>query len=153
MPWLLITCTSTSPAHLVGQNDTASGIPLKEALPHITAIEFKKIKDRGEKFILLDVREKDEYNAAHLPGAINISLNSLQQEILNRIPDTDFRIYVYCMVGVRSAIAAQKLINLGYTDVINISDSFKGWGEAGFPVYNQLGEFVMTPDGFEKKER
>ena len=152
VPWLLLSCSGSSPLHHVEQNMGSHENQLQQYLPHVTAVEFKKIKDNGEKFILLDVREKEEYIAAHLPGSINISLLSLEQEVPNKIQDTDTTIYVYCMIGIRSAIAAQKLTELGYTNVINIIDSFKGWTEAGYPVYNQLGEFVMTPGGYEKKE-
>lgn len=150
--WLLLSCANKSLVHQVEQNAVTPGKSLEKVLPNITAENFKRIKDSGGKFILLDVREKEEYNAAHLPGAINISLHSLGQEIPNRIKDTDTKIYVYCMVGVRSALAGEILTEMGYTNVINISDSFKGWVEAGYPVYNQLGEFIMTPDGYEKKE-
>jgi rhodanese-related sulfurtransferase len=152
-PWLFLSCTVSG--HSVNRVVKNPGTYAESRAGHnssITAVEFKKIKDSGEEFILLDVREKEEYNAAHLPGAINISLGLLEKEAPDKIQNTDTRIYVYCLVGIRSAHAAEKLTEMGYTDVTNISDSFKGWVEAGYPVYNQLGEFVMTPHGFEKKE-
>jgi rhodanese-related sulfurtransferase len=151
--WIFLSCTLHNPSGTkVEQNALAHEKQKAGSLSDITAVEFKKIKDSGEEFILLDVREKEEYNAAHLPGAINISLGLLEKEAPDKIQNTDTRIYVYCLVGIRSAHAAEKLTEMGYTDVTNISDSFKGWVEAGYPVYNQLGEFVMTPHGFEKKE-
>ena len=151
--WIFLSCTLHNPSGTkVEQNALAHEKQKAGSLSDITAVEFKKIKDNGEKFILLDVRESSEYNAAHLPGAINISLGSLESETPKIIQYTDTKIYVYCLIGIRSAIALKRLTEIGYTDVTNISDSFKGWAEAGYPVYNQLGEFVMTPGGFEKKE-
>jgi rhodanese-related sulfurtransferase len=151
--WLIPSVAIGGPSiYQVKQNVVALWKPLKESLPHVTAKEFKEIVDSGEEFTLIDVREPAEYNTAHLPGAINISRGMLEWEAPDRISNTDTRIYVYCLIGIRSLFAAKRLLEMGYTDVTNISDSFKGWISAGYPVYNQHGEFVMTPGGFEKKK-
>ena len=68
------------------------------------------------------------------------------------IKDTDAKIYVYCRTGARSAFATQRLIEMGYKNATNISDAFKGWVVAGYPVYNRHGEFVLAPQGFEKDD-
>lgn len=151
--WLIpSTAVSGPPIYQVKQNVIALWKPLQASLPHVTAKEFKKIMDSGEQFILIDVRDAAEYYAAHLPGAINISRGMLEWETPDKIQDTDARIYVYCLVGKRSLFAAKRLLEMGYTNVTNISDSFKGWVNAGYPVYNRHGEFILTPGGFEKKE-
>lgn len=126
--------------------------PLKESQPHVTAREFKKIMDSGERFVLLDVRTAEEYEAAHLPGAVNIDRGLLEWAVPRKIKDTDTKIYVYCRTGARAAFAAQRLIEMGYKHTVNIYDAFRGWVEAGFPVYNRHGEFTLPQGGFEKAD-
>ena len=136
----------------VKQNVVKLWKPIKESQPHVTAVEFKKIMDSGEKFILLDVRTEAEYEAAHLPGAINISRGLLEFKVTKTITDPDAKIYLYCRTGARSALATQRLIDIGYKNATNIYDAFKGWVVAGYPVYNRHGEFTLVSGGFEKKE-
>lgn len=126
--------------------------PIKESQPHVTAKEFKKIMDRGEKYILVDVRRKAEYEAAHLPGAIHIDRGVLEWVAPEKLTDTDATIYIYCRTGARGAFATQRLIEVGYKNAVNIYDAFKGWVFEGYPVYNTHGEFTLTPGAFEKKE-
>lgn len=136
----------------VKQNVEKLWKPIKESQPHVTAVEFKKIMDSGAKFVLVDVRTEGEYNAAHLPGAIQISRGLVEWVVPNKIQDTDAKIYVYCRTGARSAFVTQRLIEMGYTNVTNIYDAFKGWVVAGYPVYNRHGEFTLKPEAFEKKD-
>ena len=126
--------------------------PIKESQPHVTAVAFKKIMDSGEKLVLVDVRTRDEYNAAHLPGAIHINRGLIEWIAPKKIQDTDAEIYVYCRTGARSAFVTQRLIEMEYTHVTNIYDAFKGWVVAGYPVYNRHGEFTLKPEAFEKKD-
>jgi len=126
--------------------------PIKENQPHVMAVEFKKILDSGKDLVLLDVRTADEYNAAHIPGAVHIPRGLIEWVTPRTIEDTDIHIYTYCRTGARSAFAALRLTEMGYTNVTNIYDAFKGWVEAGYSVYNRHGEFLLTDGGFEKKE-
>ena len=126
--------------------------PIKESQPHVTAVDFKKILDSEKELVLIDVRTADEYKAAHLPGAINIPRGLIEWVTPRKIEDTDIPIYTYCRTGARSAFVAQRLTEMGYTDVTNIYDAFKGWVEAGYAVYNRHGEFTLSEGGFEKKE-
>jgi len=126
--------------------------PLKANLPSVTARDFKKIMDSGEKFVLVDVRSESEYKAAHLPGAVNISRGVLEWVAPGKITNTDAKIYVYCRTGARSSFATKRLTEMGYTNVVNISDSFEGWVKGGYPVYNRHGKFVLVSGGFEAKE-
>jgi len=136
----------------VKQNVEKLWKPIKESQPHVTAVEFRKILDSGENLILVDVRTTDEFNAAHLPGAININRGLVEWVVPKKIQNTNAKIYVYCRTGARSAFVTQRLIEMGYTDVTNIYDAFKGWVVAGYPVYNRHGEFILKPEGFEKKD-
>jgi len=126
--------------------------PVKDSQPHVTAVEFKKIMDDGGKFILLDVRTLDEYNAAHLPGAVHINRGLIEWVVPKKFQDTDAKIYLYCRTGARSAFTTQRLIAMGYANATNIYDAFKGWVVAGYPVYNRHGEFILKPKAFEKKD-
>ena len=124
-----------------------------ESTPHVMAKDVKKQMDSGEKFVLMDVRSKEEYDAAHLPGAIYADRGLLEWMAPHRIRDPDARIYLYCRSGARGALATRRLMEMGYTYVTNIYDGFRGWVMEGFPVYNRHGEFTLSPEGFEKKER
>lgn len=126
--------------------------PIKESQPHVTAVEFKKIMDSEEEFVLVDVRTSAEYDAAHLPGAMHINRGLIEWVAPKKIQDTDAKIYVYCRTGARSAFVTERLIEMGYTNATNIYDAFKGWVVAGYPVYNRHGEFTLKPKSFEKKD-
>ncbi len=127
--------------------------PIKENQPHVMAVEFKKILGSGKDLVLIDVRTADEFDAAHIKGAVNIPRGLIEWETPRQIEDTDIPIYTYCRTGARSAFVAHRLTEMGYTNVTNIYDAFKGWVEAGYSVYNRHGEFVLAPEGFEKKEK
>lgn len=83
----------------------------------ITAKEAKEIIDGSENYVILDVREADEFAKGHIEGAIQISYTELEDRAEAELPDKDQTILVYCRSGRRSAIAAQSLVKLGYTDV------------------------------------
>ena len=84
---------------------------------NITAEEAKQIMDSEEGYIILDVREQDEYDAGHIPGAILIPYTQIEEKADEKLPDQDQLILVYCRSGRRSKLAAQALVELGYTNV------------------------------------
>jgi len=120
--------------------------------PAVTAKAFQKIMMGDDEFVLLDIRSKDEFNAAHLPGALNIERGRIEWIVPNIIKKTDRTIYVYCQDGRRSGFATERLIQMGYTNAIHISDGFEGWVNGGNYVYNMHGEFILTTGGYHKKE-
>ncbi len=83
----------------------------------ITAEEAKKIMDSSQDYTILDVREQDEFDAGHIPGAILIPYTEIESKSEKRLPDKDKQILVYCRSGRRSKIAADALARLGYTNV------------------------------------
>jgi rhodanese-related sulfurtransferase len=123
-----------------------------EGQPAVSARDIHKIIASEGEFVLLDVRSEDEFNAAHLPGALNIERGRIEWIIPNIIKKADRKIYVYSQDGRRSAFAAERLHEIGYTNTINIADGFKGWVTAGYPVYNMHGEFILSPRGYDKRE-
>ena len=84
---------------------------------HITAQEAKTIMDTEEGYVILDVREQDEYDAGHIPGAILIPYTQIEEKAEEVLTDKDQLILVYCRSGRRSKIAAEALVELGYTNI------------------------------------
>ena len=120
--------------------------------PSVTAKKFKKIIESEAEFVLLDVRSEAEFNAAHLPGALNIERGRLEWIVPNIIKKPERTIYVYCQDGRRSGFATERLIEMGYTNTIHIADGFEGWVKEGYFVYNMHGEFILSIGGYHKKE-
>jgi rhodanese-related sulfurtransferase len=96
--------------------------------------DVKQKLDRGEKFHLIDVREESEWNAGHLPGAQHIGKGVIERDIETKIPDTKAQIVLYCGGGYRSALAADALQKMGYTNVFSMDGGWRGWNEAKLPV-------------------
>jgi len=84
---------------------------------NITAEEAKQIMDTEEGYIILDVREQEEYDAGHIPGAILIPYTQIAEKAEEVLTDKDQLILVYCRSGRRSKIAAEALAELGYTNI------------------------------------
>ena len=83
----------------------------------ITANDAKKIMDSNTDIVILDVREQNEYDEGHIPGAILIPYTEIENKAESMIPDKNKEILVYCRSGRRSKIAAESLVKLGYTNV------------------------------------
>ena len=84
---------------------------------NITAEEAKQIMDSEEGYIILDVRTQEEYDQGHIPGAIVISHEKISEKAEEVLTDKDQLILVYCRSGRRSKIAAEALVELGYTNI------------------------------------
>ena len=84
---------------------------------NITAEEAKQIMDSEEGYIILDVRTQEEYDQGHIPGAIVISHEEIEEKAEEVLTDKDQLILVYCRSGRRSKIAAEALVELGYTNI------------------------------------
>jgi rhodanese-related sulfurtransferase len=102
---------------------------------HETNVDEVKAKlDRGEKFLLVDVREESEYAKDHLPGAIHLSKGIIERDIEQRVPNLQAPLVLYCGGGYRSALAADNLQKMGYTNVLSMDGGIRGWREKGFPL-------------------
>jgi rhodanese-related sulfurtransferase len=89
---------------------------------------------RGERFVLVDVREESEFANGHLPGARHIGRGILERDVENAFPDPSAEIVLYCGGGFRSVLAAESLAKMGYTHVVSMDGGFRGWKEAGHTV-------------------
>ena len=87
------------------------------AYMNITAEEAKQIMDSEDGYIILDARTQEEYDQGHIPGAIVISHEEIAEKAEDVLTDKDQLILVYCRSGRRSKIAAEALVELGYTNI------------------------------------
>jgi rhodanese-related sulfurtransferase len=106
----------------------------KKRVRETTVDEVKAKLDRGEKFLLIDVREDNEYAKDHLPGAIHLGKGIIERDVEARVPDLDALMILYCGGGFRSALAADNLQKMGYTQVISMDGGIREWREKGLPL-------------------
>ena len=99
-----------------------------------TVADVHKRIAAGESFLLFDVREESEFAAGHLPGAKSLGKGIIERDIETVVPDFDREIVLYCGGGFRSALAADNLQKMGYTNVISMDGGFRGWKEAGHTI-------------------
>jgi rhodanese-related sulfurtransferase len=90
--------------------------------------------DRGDRFLLIDVREESEFAKDHLPGAIHLGKGIIERDIEARAPELNTEMILYCGGGFRSALAADNLQKMGYTNVISMDGGIRDWREKGFPL-------------------
>ncbi len=90
--------------------------------------------DRGDKFVLVDVREESEFAKDHLPGAIHLGKGIIERDIEARVPELNAELVLYCGGGFRSALAADNLQKMGYSNVISMDGGIRDWREKGFPL-------------------
>jgi len=106
----------------------------KTRIRETTVDEVKAKLDEGEKFVLLDVREESEYAKDHLPGAVHLGKGIIERDIEQRVPDPKTPIVLYCGGGFRSALSADNLQKMGYTNVLSMEGGVRVWREKGLPM-------------------
>ncbi len=106
----------------------------KTRVRETTVDEVKKRIERGDKFILVDVREESEFAEDHLPNAIHLGKGVIERDIETRVPDLNAEMVLYCGGGFRSALAADNLQKMGYTNVISMDGGIREWREKGYPL-------------------
>jgi rhodanese-related sulfurtransferase len=103
----------------------------KSRVTETNVAQVKQRLDRGERFNLIDVREDHEWAAGHLPGAVHLSKGTIERDIEKKFPDTNSELVLYCGGGFRSALVADNLQKMGYTNVKSMDGGFGGWKDAG----------------------
>jgi rhodanese-related sulfurtransferase len=106
----------------------------KKRIKESNVADVKRRLDVGEKLVLIDVREESEWARGHLPGAIHLGKGIIERDIEKRLPDAGTKVVLYCGGGFRSALAADNLQKMGYTNVESMDGGWKGWLDAGFPT-------------------
>lgn len=112
---ILTLSACAAPAAAAAPTPTATPAAYKK----ISAADAKARMDSGDEIIILDVRTKEEYDAGHIKGAILVPNETIIDEQPELLPDLDAEILVYCRSGNRSAQAANKLLAIGYTNVVD----------------------------------
>ena len=106
----------------------------KKRVKETNVADMKRRMDAGEKIVLVDVREESEWAQGHLPGAMHLGKGIIERDIEQRVPDTGAKIVLYCGGGFRSALTADNLQKMGYTNVESMDGGWKGWVGAGLPT-------------------
>jgi rhodanese-related sulfurtransferase len=106
----------------------------KQRVKETNVPDVKRRIDAAEKFILVDVREDNEWAKGHLPGAVHMGKGVIERDIEQRVPDTATKLVLYCGGGFRSALVADNLQKMGYTNVESMDGGWRGWTEAGLPT-------------------
>jgi rhodanese-related sulfurtransferase len=96
--------------------------------------EVKARLDRGEKLVLVDVREDREFDADHIPGSVHLGRGIIERDIEAKYPELNTELILYCGGGFRSALAADNLQKMGYTNVISMDGGIRDWREKQFPL-------------------
>jgi len=107
----------------------------KSRVKESTVADVKSRMDRGEKLNVVDVREESEYAAGHIPGAVHLSKGVIERDVEARFPEKSAELILYCGGGFRSALAADNLQKMGYTNVISMDGGMKGWRQGGYPEH------------------
>lgn len=99
----------------------------------------RRRQETGERFHLIDVREDNEWDRGRALGAIHMGKGIIERDIERAIPDREDEIILYCGGGFRSALAADILAKMGYTNVVSMDGGWKRWRDLGFPVETASG--------------
>lgn len=119
---------SHSPEFLKLVNDAKTRI--KQTVPE----EVKARLDKGEKLLLVDTREDNEWEKGHITGAIHLGKGIIERDIEEKIPDKRQEVILYCGGGFRSALSADNLQKMGYSNVVSMDGGWRKWKELGYPT-------------------
>jgi len=125
-PWLLFTMAKQA---LYEKLAAEAKKKITEISPQDAASKLKS----GEA-VIVDVRETDEWDEEHIPGAMHMSRGTIELDMEEKVPDTNAMIICHCGGGGRSALAAESLQKMGYKNVRSMAGGFKAWKAAGLPV-------------------
>ncbi|MBX9681102.1 MAG: sulfurtransferase [Gemmataceae bacterium] len=106
----------------------------RSRIREISIVETKAKLDRGEKFLLIDVREESEWAKDHLPGAVHLGKGIIERDIEGKVADLDTPMILYCGGGYRSALAADNLQKMGYRNVLSMDGGYRDWRGQGLPL-------------------
>ena len=106
----------------------------KSRIKEVTVAETQDRLKQNPAAKLIDVREDNEWDAAHAKSATHLGKGIIERDIETTVPDKSTELILYCGGGYRSALAADILQNMGYTNVYSMAGGWKAWKEAGAPV-------------------
>ena len=106
----------------------------KSRVKETNVADVKRRIDAEEKFILVDVREDNEWARGRAVGAVHLGKGIIERDIEQAVPDPKTKVILYCGGGFRSALVADNLQKMGYTNVESMDGGWRGWVEAGLPT-------------------
>lgn len=106
----------------------------KSRVKETNVADVRKRRAAGEQFLLVDVREESEWKDGHATDAIHLSKGIIERDIAKLIPDPNTKVVLYCGGGYRSALAADNIQKMGYTNVESMDGGFRAWVEEGMPT-------------------
>ncbi len=117
-----------SPGFLALVNDA------KSRIREINITEYQRLLASGDEHVLIDTREDSEWAAGHAAGAMHLGKGIIERDIEARVPRKDAKLVLYCGGGYRSALAADALRQMGYTNAISLDGGWRSYQESGLPV-------------------
>ncbi len=109
----------------------------KQRVREVTVDDVKQMLDRKADFLLIDVREDNEWAKDHLPTAVHLGKGILERDAEQRVPDMSTHMVLYCGGGFRSALAADALQRMGYTNVVSMDGGIREWREKSYPLISE----------------
>lgn len=106
----------------------------KSRIQEIDITGYQRLRASGEPHVLIDTRENDEWDAGHASGAVHLGKGIIERDIEAQVPQKDTKLVLYCGGGYRSALAADALRQMGYTDVISLDGGWRAYQASGLPV-------------------
>jgi len=106
----------------------------KSRVKEIDIEAYKKIRVSGEPHVLVDTREESEWTAGHVAGAVHLSKGIIERDIETKVPDHDAKLVLYCGGGFRSALVADNLRQMGYTNAISLDGGWRALKDSGLPL-------------------
>jgi rhodanese-related sulfurtransferase len=106
----------------------------KGRIKEIDIAEYRRLRGAGEAHVLIDTRENDEWTAGHAAGAIHLGKGIIERDIEAQVPRKDTKLVLYCGGGYRSALAADALREMGYTNAISLDGGWRAYQASGLPV-------------------
>ena len=106
----------------------------RAAIRETTVAEVHGRQQIGAPFVLVDVREDNEWQNSHISGAIHLGRGIIERDIVDAIPAKDTEIVLYCGGGYRSALSAENLQKMGYTNVWSMAGGWRSWNAAHLPT-------------------
>ena len=103
-------------------------------VPEVDVYQVKNRLDKSEQFVLIDVREDNEWNLGRIPTALHLGKGIIERDIESVVDDRDTELILYCQGGFRSALAAESLNKMGYQNVFSMSGGFGAWVENEFSI-------------------
>ena len=106
----------------------------KSRIQEIDIAAYQRLRAAGEEHVLIDTREDNEWAAGHAVGAIHLGKGIIERDIEARVPQKDAKLVLYCGGGYRSALAADALRKMGYTNAISLDGGWRSYQQSGLPV-------------------